>query len=449
MVACGTAPDVEAEDPSDETLIASLAWSDLGHPRGRLVSRPGADDPSFEPERTAEEGIPALLASEPLLVSDCAPPSSLIVDTTRTPLRPPNGANDSNAASVPSRPGDALPLDRTSEWGAPQRASSLEAIGKVVAGRYLLGPVLGAGGMGTVFRAEHTDLGKQVAIKVLSATLDGEAEATARFLREAKAASTIESEHIAQVFDVGEDIHLGLYMVMELLKGEDLSRAIAGRGKLRPEVAAGIVWQVCLALERAHAAGVVHRDLKPANIFLTRGDDDSVRVKVLDFGIAKLVHDARSRSLGITQSGIVVGTPHYMSPEQAQGLETVDHRTDLYSLGALLYEAITATPPFPELETYEQTLFKLLSEDAPRLVSRIPDALPALDLLVAELMSRDPERRPSSAREVRRRLAAIFPALGRRRLVLSEGVPSAPLVSPSVPPRRSVPARTGSGVTVD
>ena len=131
--------------------------------------------------------------------------------------------------------------------------------------------------MGTVYQAEHTDLGKRVAIKVLAATLDGDAEATARFLREAKAALTIDSEHIAQVFDVGEDVHLGLYMVMELLKGEDLSRVLAARGTLRADVAAGVAWQACLALERAHAAGVVHRDSKPANVLLTRGDDGSVR----------------------------------------------------------------------------------------------------------------------------------------------------------------------------
>jgi serine/threonine protein kinase len=440
----------EAREASDETLIASLAWSDLGYGR----AAPAAPSPATEDEEqlalesTADDGIP-------FVVSEPGPPSSLILETLRTPPPPPSSLLFSPASAAPSpRIGRGSSaegrLDRTSAWGVPQRPSSLEAIGKVVAGRYLLGPVLGAGGMGTVFRAKHTDLGKQVAIKVLSATLDGEAEATARFLREAKAASTIESEHIAQVFDVGEDLHLGFYMVMELLKGEDLSRAIATRGALRPGVAAGIVWQVCLALERAHANGVVHRDLKPANVFLTRGDDDSVRVKVLDFGIAKLVHDARSRNLGITQSGIVIGTPHYMSPEQAQGLDTVDHRTDLYSLGALLFEAMTGRPPYPELETYEETLFKLLSEDPPRLASKVPGVPPELDALVRQLMARDPEKRPASAREVRTRLAAIFPSLGRRTLVLGGSAPSVPAATPRPPPpRRSHPARTGSGVTVD
>ena len=395
-------------DGLDETLVAALAHA-------------------VDPDSTADDGIPVLLASDPRVAA--GPPSSMVLETTRTP-NPETGA-----MPEPS-------LDQTSEWGGARRESSVEAIGRVVAGRYLLGPVLGAGGMGTVFHAEHTDLGKRVAIKVLATALEGEAEPTARFLREAKAASTIESEHIAQVFDVGEDLHLGLYMVMELLKGEDLSRVLAARGALPPAVAAGIVWQVSLALERAHSAGVVHRDLKPANVFLTRGDDGSVKVKVLDFGIAKLVHDARSLSLGITRHGIVVGTPHYMSPEQAQGLETVDHRTDIYSLGVLLFETIAGSPPYPERENYEQTLYSILCEDPPRLASKVPGVLPELDELVSQLMARVPERRPASAREVRRRLAAIFPSLGRRTLVLGGSAPSVP--TPVV-----VQPRTGSGVTVD
>ena len=403
----------------DSTVEAPLPW------REHAPAPTARTGPRREIDSIADDAIPVLL-SEPRLASEHTPPSSLALETMRTPpVDAPEGA-----------------LDKTSEWGAPRRTSSVESIGKVVAGRYLLGPVLGVGGMGTVFQAQHTDLGKRVAIKVLAAMFDGEAEATARFLREAKAASTIESEHIAQVFDVGEDLHLGLYMVMELLKGEDLSRVLLARGPLRPEVAAGIGWQVCLALERAHAAGVVHRDLKPANVFLTQGDDGSIKVKVLDFGIAKLLHDARSRTLGITQHGIVVGTPHYMSPEQAQGLETVDHRTDLYSLGVLLFEAIAGSPPFPELQSYEETLYKILCEAPPRLASRAPGVHPAMDDLVAHLMSREPDRRPATAREVRSRLATIFPSLGRRTLVLGDGAPS--VQTPAL-----APPRTGSGVTVD
>ncbi len=384
------------EESVDETIVGSLSWNE--------IERENAARAPLDLAATVDEGAAA--------------------------------------ARVPEAPTPGL--DQTSNWSGRRGATSSDAIGKVVAGRYLLGPVLGEGGMGTVFRAEHTDLGKRVAIKVLATSLDGEAEATARFLREAKAASTIDSEHIAQVFDVGEDIHLGLYMVMELLKGEDLARMLALRGPLPAQTAAGVVWQVCLALERAHSAGVVHRDLKPANLFLTRGDDGSVKVKVLDFGIAKLVHEARSRALGLTQRGLVLGTPHYMSPEQAQGLETVDHRTDMYSLGALLFEAIAGSPPFPALETYEATLYKILSEQAPRLSSRVAAVPPALDDLIARLMSRDPALRPSSAKEVRRRLAAIYPALGRKTLQIGASVPSVP--APVVTPPRT---GTGGGVTVD
>jgi serine/threonine protein kinase len=438
------APQAGEEEDGDETLVLTVRWSDLA-PLRRPPTPPPAPRPAppNDLEKTADEGTPAFL-SPGLLAAPPVPREPLLeaareglpIETARTPPAKPA------KPAMPAAELEEPPLDRTQAWHAPPRGGSLEAGGAIVAGRYRLGPILGRGGMGTVFEAQHTDLGKRVAIKVLAPMLDGETEATARFLQEAKASSTIESEHIAQVFDVGEDLHLGLYMVMELLKGEDLARVLATRGPLRPEVAAGVVAQVCLALERAHAAGVVHRDLKPGNVFLTHGDDGSIKVKVLDFGIAKLLLDARSRTLGITQRGIVMGTPHYMSPEQAQGLETVDHRTDLYSLGVLLFEAVAGSPPYPELPSYEKTLTKILREDPPRLVSKVPEVNPAICQLVADLMARDPARRPSSAKEVRARLAAIFPALGKRSLVFDpsgRSIPNPPLVAP----------RTGSGITVD
>jgi serine/threonine protein kinase len=390
------------------------------------------------PDSTADDAVPVQFFSEPRISSE--PPRAVrhaAIDRGESPAPPDADAID-----------EELALDETHAWRAPPRGNPAELIGKVVAGRYELGPVLGAGGMGTVFQAEHTDLGKRVAIKVLSAVLDGDDEAKQRFIREATAASTIESDHIAQVFDIGEDLHLGLYMVMELLKGQDLSHALAAQGALAIETAVGIAWQVCLALERAHGARVVHRDLKPANVFLTSGDDGSVKVKVLDFGIAKLLRDARKSARGaITGRGLVVGTPQYMSPEQAQGLDTIDHRTDLYSVGALLFESITGAPPFPELESHEQTLRKLLTEAPPRLASRARHAPLALDALVAELMSRNPQQRPRSAKEVRARLEAMFPWLERRTVALSSAPPPPPRPSPA--PRVPVVPRTASGVIVD
>jgi serine/threonine-protein kinase len=262
-------------------------------------------------------------------------------------------------------------------------------------------------------------------------------------------ASALESEHIAQVFDVGEDLDLGLYMVMEYLAGHDLARFLEERGPLGPLAAASIVWQVCLALEHAHAAGVVHRDLKPANVFLTRADDGSIKVKVLDFGIAKRVHEARASAPDAKD--VIVGTPRYMSPEQAQGLTSVNHLSDVYSLGSLLFEAIAGSSPYPRLVNSRETLDMILTEDPPRLASRVQEVPPALDELVAELMSRDPSKRPSSAREVRHRLAAICSELGQQPLAPSGPPPEIPLIardSPLVPARRDRDALIAVAVSV-
>ena len=195
------------------------------------------------------------------------------------------------------------------------------------------------------------------------------------------------------------------------------------------------------ALERAHEAGIVHRDLKPANVFLTQADDGSIRVKVLDFGIAKLVRDAKGGREGITKSGMAVGTPQYMSPEQAQGLPTVDGRTDVYSLGTLLHECLTGRPPYPELASYEMTILKIMMEDPPRVSSLVPSIEPAMEVLVAEMMARSPDDRPSFA-EVRACLAQIHAPPASRRLALGPPLGPIPDASPAAPAR---PVRTGGG----
>jgi serine/threonine-protein kinase len=296
--------------------------------------------------------------------------------------------------------------------------------------------------MGTVYEAMHVEIGKRVAIKVLATMFDQHDEASARFLREARVASAVESEHIVHVFDIGEDLQAGLYMVMELLPGEDLARALASRGRLRGEEAAGIVFQVCLALERAHRAGVVHRDLKPGNVFLSRTDDGSIKVKVLDFGIAKLVREAReAKGRAITKRGTAVGTPQYMAPEQAQGLASVDTRADVYSLGALLYECITGAPPYPDLGSYEQTIVRILTTAPPPIEDAAPDVHPDLAALVRVMMDRAPEDRPATS-EVRAQIEAAFPETAARRLLMG----AIPAATTSRPPPAE---RTGSGVTVE
>ena len=292
--------------------------------------------------------------------------------------------------------------------GAPQ------AVGRMLAGRYRIQRILGEGGMAIVYEGEHVAIGKRVAIKLVHSLFAKDDEIVGRFEREARSASAVESEHIVHVFDVGADPELGLFLVMELLKGEDLSHVLARRGRLEPLVACGLAKQAALGLEKAHAAGIVHRDLKPANMFLVERDDGTTHVKLVDFGIAKVLRDAQDARFarkGITRRGTAIGTPQYMSPEQAQGLETVDHRTDVFSLGSVLFEALSGKPAVEERATYEQTILHLITTPTPRLSTVVPDVPPALDQLIADMMSHDPAGRVQSMRDVRERLDEIYPEL--------------------------------------
>jgi serine/threonine protein kinase len=323
--------------------------------------------------------------------------------------------------------------DETSE---PERPL---AVGKLLAGRYRIQRLLGEGGMARVYEGEHVAIGKRVAIKIVQSLFATDDEIVHRFEREARSASAVESEHIVHVFDVGNDPELGLFLVMELLNGEDLARVLHERGPLDPAFACGLLRQAALGLEKAHAAGIIHRDLKPANVFLVERDDGTTLVKLVDFGIAKVVREARDARLGkrgITRSGTAVGTPQYMSPEQAQGLETVDHRTDVFSLGAVLFEVIAGRSYLPERPTYEQTILQLVSTDAPRLRSVAPHVPPALDDLVAGMLDRDVDRRVQSMRVVRERIDAAFPEL-RGSSVRLKSLP---------PSKSSVPAHSGPPV---
>jgi len=289
-----------------------------------------------------------------------------------------------------------------------------DPIGRLVAGKYRIRRKLGKGGFGAVYEAEHVEIEKRVAIKTIDKAHASAPERVARFKREARIAGSVESEHIVHVFDVGADPELGLFLVMELLKGEDLAHVLGRRGRLDPLFACGLAKQAAHGLEKAHAAGIVHRDLKPANVFLVERDDGTTLVKLVDFGIAKLVrdaHDARFAKRGITRRGTAIGTPQYMSPEQAQALDTVDHRTDVFSLGAVLFEAIAGQAYLPERPTYEQQILTLMSTTAPRLSTLVPAVPPALDDLVADMLEHDVARRVQNMRTVRERLEGIYPAL--------------------------------------
>jgi len=258
-------------------------------------------------------------------------------------------------------------------------------VGATLAGKYRVKRAIGAGGMGAVYEGEHIEIGKRVAIKVMGSRFAAHPEMAERFRREARAASAVESDHIVQVFDVGQDADAGLYMVMEYLVGEDLQHRLESLGGPLPVAdALDVGLQAARALAKAHAAGVVHRDLKPANLFLTTREDGTTHLKILDFGISKLMRDepkTEEGPKGLTREGSVIGTPQYMSPEQAKGI-AVDHATDIWSLGAVLYEALAGVGAYQEKESYELTIIQIvttsaapLSEIAPWVPAEVADVV--------------------------------------------------------------------------
>ena len=283
-----------------------------------------------------------------------------------------------------------------------EREGELERwIGATVGGKYRIERLLGRGGMGAVFAAQNTAIGKRVALKFLSVDAARDRDAARRFQREAQAASLIESEHIVQVFDAGASDDGVPFLVMEELKGEDLRSKFARERTLEPDVASAIASQVLRALVRAHAAGIVHRDLKPDNVFLCRRDDGSLLVKLVDFGISKL--DRGTLSERLTRRGTVLGSAYYMSPEQAQASDAVDQRADLYSVGAILFEMLTGRPPHTG-PTLESVLVQICTQAAPSVTSLRPDTPPVLARSIARSLEREPDARFANAAEM---LAAL------------------------------------------
>jgi serine/threonine-protein kinase len=264
----------------------------------------------------------------------------------------------------------------------------------VIAGRFRLNHPIGRGGMGSVWHATHLGLDIPCAVKFIEGEYASVAEAQTRFEREAKAAATLRSPHVVQILDHG--VCEGTpYIAMELLEGEDLGKRLQSVGRLSPRDVHGIVMQVCRALMRAHTLGIVHRDLKPDNIFLVRDDDREI-AKVLDFGIAKRDHNALQGSN--TKTGAMLGTPYYMSPEQAQGTKSVDFRSDLWSLGVIAYQGITGVLPF-ESEALGDLLMKIIVNPLP-VPSQVAEVPLGFDAWWLRAASRDPTARFQSAKDL-------------------------------------------------
>jgi serine/threonine-protein kinase len=267
-------------------------------------------------------------------------------------------------------------------------------VGAIIAGRYRVDKVLGAGGMGCVVAAEHLALRERVAIKFVVPELAHSRDGMMRFLREARAASRIKCEHVVRVSDAGTHDDGRPYMVMECLEGCDLGKLIEGRGRFSIADAVDYTLQACVAVAEAHSLGIVHRDLKPANLFLTRRPDGTPLVKVLDFGISKAI-TGDGGELDLTATGDVFGSPKYMSPEQVRNSKNVDARTDVWAMAVVLYELLSGAVPF-DADTAPGTLAKIVADPPVPLSSRRAEVPRALEAAMMRSLEKSPENRCKS-----------------------------------------------------
>jgi serine/threonine-protein kinase len=302
--------------------------------------------------------------------------------------------------------------------------------GDLIAGKYRVDRVLGEGGMGVVVAATHEQLEQRVALKFLLPSFVGNAEIVQRFLREARAAVKIHSEHVARVLDVG--VHEGTpFMVMECLEGDDLAQVLADRGPLPVAEAVGYVLQACEAIAEAHSAGVVHRDLKPANLFLARRPSGPPVIKVLDFGISKATSAAKDAL--VTQASAMMGSPAYMCPEQLVAAATVDARADIWSLGVVLYELVSKTVPYSG-ETMPELVASILTKPFAPLTKARPDVPAGFAALVERCLQKERDARFANVAELARALAPFGPprselSVERVEHVLGEAGRSEPRVA--------------------
>jgi hypothetical protein len=304
-------------------------------------------------------------------------------------------------------------------------------VGRVL-GNYRVLRKLGQGGMGAVYLGEHVRIARRAAIKVLLPELAGSAPVVQRFLAEARAASLIKHPGIVEVLDC--DVHQGQpYIVMELLEGESLAAYLSRQGRLDAATAVELARQIAGAAQAAHRMNIVHRDLKPDNIFLTGGS--ALRIKIVDFGVAKL-DPGDQLGASVTRSGMLLGTPTYMSPEQCRGAGRVDHLSDVYSLGCILFEMLCGRPPF-EGQGAGDLIVAHVSHPAPSPRRWATEISAELEGLVLGLLAKAPGERPPSMTAVEAALAALPGAnRGRATMVLDAPAPAGP---PTLPLNESVP----------
>jgi serine/threonine-protein kinase len=276
-------------------------------------------------------------------------------------------------------------------------------LGKTLSDRYYIRRLVGEGAMGRVYEGHHTGIGKRVAIKIAQKVERRKSELAKRFQREASAPAQIGHPNVADVTDCGTTEAGEFFFVMEFIDGVSLETVIKRDGQIGIERALAIATQICRALEAAHRAGIIHRDLKPSNVMLVRSQDEEELVKVLDFGVAKFLHDT-SDAANLTLTGATVGTPKYMSPEQIRGGGTVDFRSDIYSLGAILYTMLSGGHLPIEGASVEEICQRKLTRDASPLHDHRSDLPQDLEELILRCLSRNPAERPQSTEELKKQL---------------------------------------------
>jgi serine/threonine protein kinase len=294
-----------------------------------------------------------------------------------------------------------------SSQGAASSHSSIFP-GATISGRFRIDRLLGRGSMGAVWLARHLTLDVDVAVKFIDPAFRNELDHRTRFVHEAQSAARINSPHVVNVLDFGEDGGR-LYIAMEYLVGEDLSSFLERGGRLSLDVAARVVAHACRGLGKAHALGIAHRDIKPENLFLCGdGEEEGFVLKILDFGVAKTTQ--RGTSFTGTSAGQLIGSPAYMSPEQARGLPQIDGRSDLFSLAVVAYHCLTGSPPFSG-DSLPELLFGIIGADPEPVSRRVPGLPPALDAWFERALDKDPAKRFQSAKEMSH---AFYKAIGQQ-----------------------------------
>ena len=329
--------------------------------------------------------------------------------------------------------------------------------GKILAGKYRVERILGKGGMGVVVAATHLALEQRVALKFMLPEAAANGALASRFIREARAAVRLRSENVARILDVGTLENGAPYIAMEFLDGEDLSGLLQRRGPIPVPEVSTYVLQACIALAEAHGLGIVHRDLKPANLFLTSGPDGVPLVKVIDFGISKM-GSSESGSFMVTRTGVVMGSPSYMSPEQLRSAKDADARSDIWAVGVILYQLVSGILPF-HADSLSGLSIQVANDPTPRLpVNLGPHA--AIESVIRRCLEKTPTARyqtvaalaaalvpfaPAAARPIAERVAQILRAAPRGGSMLGPGGPPS---APEVPTRRAPGTVTGSPAEV-